>query len=243
MQNLPRHAGTLLMRIRENAPRVHCLTNAVVKELTADGLTAIGAIPSMTENADEMPDFMDVSKALLVNLGTLDPARTEAIKTAVSLMAAAQKPFIIDPVKVEISESRLALAHTLCAQRPAAIRGNAAEIAALAPSAPSAALVTTGADDTIRWGGKSITVHNGDPLMGYVTGTGCLSGGVIAAFLTVEEDRMIAAACAMLVMGVAAEIARPQARGPGTFRAALLDALYSLDTETLIQHGRISQNG
>src|SRR5690606_7905695 len=86
--------------------------------------------------------------------------------------------------------------------------------------------VKTGKADRITHGSGVFSVENGHALMAKVTGTGCLSGAVIAAFLAVADEPFAATAAAMLVMGVAAEIASGQARGPGTFEPALLDALH-----------------
>jgi len=47
----------------------------------------------------------------------------------------------------------------------------------------------------------------------------------------VEEDRLVAAASALSVYGLAAERAAETARGPGTFQAALFDSLYNLTAE------------
>ena len=44
-------------------------------------------------------------------------------------------------------------------------------------------------------------------------------------------------------MTIASELAaaRPEVRGPGTFIAALLDALAAMDAETLVQHAKVRQ--
>ena len=39
-------------RLRETAPRVHCITNSVAQNFTANMLLAAGAIPSMTTTPD-----------------------------------------------------------------------------------------------------------------------------------------------------------------------------------------------
>jgi hydroxyethylthiazole kinase len=86
----------------------------------------------------------------------------------------------------------------------------------------------------------TVTISSGHPLMAAVTGTGCLSGAVLAAFLAVEPKQPLqAAASAFLVIGVAAEMAARQARGPGTFEPAFLDALAAVDANDLAAMGRI----
>ena len=45
---LPAIAADILERLRERRPRVHCITNAVAQNFTANMLLAAGAVPSMT---------------------------------------------------------------------------------------------------------------------------------------------------------------------------------------------------
>src|SRR5690606_30099042 len=63
---LPRLAAAMLVRVRREAPRIHCLMNTVVQKLVADGLSALGAIPSMTSSTEEMQHFARKVDALSV---------------------------------------------------------------------------------------------------------------------------------------------------------------------------------
>ncbi|MEZ5865559.1 MAG: hydroxyethylthiazole kinase, partial [Geminicoccaceae bacterium] len=83
---IPAAAG-VLVRLRAERPRVHCLTTFVAMQLTANLLLAAGAVPSMTMDAREMPAFVETSRALLVNLGMLDPWREAAIPAAIEAAA------------------------------------------------------------------------------------------------------------------------------------------------------------
>ena len=82
---LPHITTDLLTRVRERAPRVHCITNAVAQTFTANVLLAAGAIPSMTLSADEIGAFVARADALLVNLGTFDAERRDATATALEV--------------------------------------------------------------------------------------------------------------------------------------------------------------
>jgi hydroxyethylthiazole kinase len=50
-----------------------------------------------------------------------------------------------------------------------------------------------------------------------------------------------ASAEALVAFGVAGEDAAQAAKGPGTFHAALYDALYNLDPETLDDRARVDE--
>ncbi len=58
----------------------------------------------------------------------------------------------------------------------------------------------------------------------------------VACFCAVEHDYAVATAAALAVYGLAAEKAAGHAQAPGSFRAALLDALYEL-TPTQVAEG------
>jgi len=62
---------------------------------------------------------------------------------------------------------------------------------------------------------------------------------VIAVFCAVESDRLVASAAALASYGLAAENAARRARGPGSFREALLDCLYHLTPKAVEKGSRI----
>lgn len=60
----------------------------------------------------------------------------------------------------------------------------------------------------------------------------------MSLFLATRSTRLI---FSVLAMTIAAEIAaaRPDVKGPGTFRAALLDELYNLTPEVVAQRAKV----
>lgn len=234
-------AAGLLDRVRSARPRVHCLMNSVVQKFTADGITVIGGIPSMTGSLEEVESFVSRADALTVNLGTLDAERREAIRLGVAVARAQAKPWIVDPVNCDYSPLRLAFARELIALSPTVVRGNRAEMALIGET-PGILRIVTGPVDRLEVSGGSVEIGNGHPFMAAVTGTGCLSGGVIAAFLAVGADALLAASAALAATGIAAERAAPLSRGPGTFAPAFLDALALLTSHDIVKHGRISHD-
>lgn len=235
---LPQRAAGLLDEMRRRRPRVHCLMNGVVPKFVADGLSALGAIPSMTSSPEEVGHFVAKADALLVNLGTLDAQRREAIGIAVDVAGEKGRPWALDPAHCDYSPPRAAFAQDLLKPGPSVLRANAAEYDLLSVPAEVVA-VRTGKADRIARQGTALSVANGHPLTAVVTGTGCLSGAVIAAFLAIEADPLIAASAAMLVFGIAAEMAGKTATGPGSFEPALLDALAGIEARHILQFARI----
>ncbi len=90
---------------------------------------------------------------------------------------------------------------------------------------------------------RAVAVENGHPFLPLVTGTGDMASALIGACLSVEGDSFVAAAGGLLALGLAGEHAGTEAHGPGSFRAALLDALHGLTAQQVVGEGRISGAG
>jgi hydroxyethylthiazole kinase len=241
-----------LARLRERCPRVHCVTNSAAVNFTANVLLAAGAVPSMTTNPEEVPDFVASADALLVNLGTLDAERTAAVEAAVSVAGEGGKPWLLDPVFVQRSALRLKLARRLIEGEPTVIRLNRDELAAMTdmagddPSADALALSSlstvarTGDVDYVTDGARKVRISGGHALMTRVTATGCATGALMAGFLAVEPDALVASAACLAYVAAAAEQAGATAAGPGSFQPAFIDALDRLTPAEVGAFARIS---
>jgi len=241
----------VLARVRAHGPRVHCITNAVAQNFTANVLLAAGARPSMTISPEEIGSFVAGADALLVNLGTFDAARREAADTAIAVAAEEGLPWVLDPVLIDRSQLRAAYAADLVTRRPRAIRLNNAEFAALAGADPEADALRryaldvrtvvglTGETDLVSDGARLAAIRNGHPLMARVTAMGCVASALVAACLAVEGDAWLATVAALLVLGVAGEEGAARARGPGGFASEILDALYRLDRDVLVARAKV----
>jgi hydroxyethylthiazole kinase len=250
--DLPDIAADILARLQVQSPRVHCITNAVAQNFTANVLLAAGAVPSMTLAPDEVADFVTRADALLVNLGTLDRERREAAEVAIARATDERRPWALDPVFADRSPRRANFARMLAAQKPSTVRLNGAEFAALAEAAATDAalehyaldrrcvLALTGPTDVLTDGKRTVKIANGDPIMRRVTAMGCAGAAVLTACLAVEADALIASAAGLLAFAVAGECAAARARGPGSFAVEMLDALAGLDRETLRARARIT---
>jgi hydroxyethylthiazole kinase len=246
-----RSIAEIFGRVRLKKPRIHCFTNSVAQEFTANILLAAGAVPSMTIAPDEIAAFVSRSGALLVNLGTFDAERRAALPIALEAAAKAGVPVVLDPVLVDASPPRLALAREIMRRNPSVTRLNAAEFAALAGAAPDAqsvcafargtraVIALTGEADLVSDGVRNLAIRNGHPWMARVTAMGCAAGALVAAGLACGGDAFTAAASGLAALGIAGEIAGETARGPGSFAVAILDALANLGAETFIARARL----
>jgi len=246
----PAVAADILERLRARAPRVHCITNTVAQAFTANMLLAAGAIPSMTIAPEEISAFVGSAGSLLVNLGTCDAQRRHAISLALDA-AGPGLPWVLDPVFVDRSPLRASFAVDLIARRPKAVRLNAVEFAALAGAEPDAdalsryahehglVVALSGRADRVTDGQRTAGLRNGHEWMARVTAMGCAGSALLAACLAVEDDAWRAAVAALLILGIAGEVAAGRSNGPGSFAAAILDAVHALDRATLARHARV----
>ncbi len=252
-KTLPGKAAELLQRLRKERPRVHALTNTAAQVLTANLLLAAGAIPSLTIAPEEVAAFSGMSKALLVNLGTLDDDRRAAFPIAIRTMQAKERPWVLDPVFVESSPSRLDTALNLLAEKPTVLRCNATEFMAITGLPDASAnhirryatehdltIAVTGASDIVSDGQRVISTHNGHPLMARTTAMGCAGTALIAAFCSLAEDPFEAAAAALVILGIVGEITGKKVAGPGTFPASFIDELYNVDLQIIEKRAELS---
>ena len=202
-------------------------------------------------SADEIGGFVAGADSLLVNLGTFDAERRAAVEAALEAAAGKAAPWVLDPVFIDRSAARAQFARSLLMRAPAAVRLNQAEFAALAggkpPHEPAAfargngtVVAISGATDLVTDGARQATIANGHALMARVTAMGCAGSALVAACLAVEQDAFAAAAAALVILGVAGEIAAEQAQGPGSFAVGIVDALYNLDGATIAARAKVN---
>lgn len=251
--------------VREKAPVVHNITNYVVMNTTANALLCLGASPVMAHAEQEVEEMVGIASSLVINIGTLSPAWVSAMYRAARAARRRGIPVILDPVGAGATSYRTNTARDLIqAVPPEIIRGNASEVMALLDanaktkgvdsSASSetavesgrmlheqcgAVVCISGETDYVIGQGGLIEVKNGHPLMTRVTGLGCTATALCGAFAAVVEDRALAAAAAMAVMGMAGEIAVTRSLGPGTLQVHFLDSLYNLNIQDIERYLKI----
>jgi hydroxyethylthiazole kinase len=227
-----------LSHIAERGVKVHCLTNTVAEPITANTLLAVGAVPSLTGDPDELRDFLGSADALMINLGTPDPDRQAARRLAAQLAGELGLPWVLDPVMAERAAARRAEAVALLAQKPAAVRCNGAEAAALTQELlrHDGVVAVTGASDRVTYRDRRALLGGGDAMTAKVTAGGCALSALLAAFLAADRDAPFRAAlCALAVYNAAAFRAGARAAGPGSFAVGLLDALSDLTAERIAE--------
>ncbi|MDO5532520.1 hydroxyethylthiazole kinase [Sutterella sp.] len=242
-----------LENLRKSRPLVHCLTNEVVQEITANVLLAAGASPAMVVAAEEAPGFTAVASGLLVNVGTPTPDRLAVMHSCARSAREHGRPWVLDPVAAGGMPWRDEQIRSFLDDSPTVIRGNASEILALAglgsggkgvdstdssdaaleaarvlSEKTGAVVCVTGETDYAVKGDRAVSISGGSEMATLVVGTGCSLSALVAAFLAVTDDAVTGAISACALAKRAAQIARGRSRGPGSFHNEYLDALYQI---------------
>lgn len=248
-----------LNKMRKDRPLILNITNIVVTNITANVLLALGASPAMSVSEDEVEELVSFSGALVLNMGTPDNEQIKAMQRAGARARELGIPVVLDPVGAGASRIRTVTPIDFLENGLVNIlRGNASEIMALAGSADKprgvdslhgseqamdaavslsrqfgCVVCVSGEQDIIVSDSQTAKVLNGNPMMTLVTGMGCSSTCLVAAFASVNKDFFQAAAMGMAVMGVCGEEAAKSAPGPGSLETAFLDLLYNLSEDML----------
>ena len=255
----------LLTLVRMKRPLVHHITNYVTVNDCANITIAAGAAPVMADALEEVCEMVTCAGALVLNIGTLNKSQIESMLLAGGMANDRQIPVILDPVGAGATCFRTKSAQSLLDElKITVLKGNAGEIGTLAGAEAQVkgvdshgvtgdiekiahnyakragmTLVVSGATDIVTDGRRILLVENGHPMMGGISGTGCMAASVIGAYVSVTDDPVIASSAALAAFGLAGEKAAAWARGPGSFRTALFDEMAALKPGDLLSGSRV----
>ncbi len=258
--------GRALDSIRANKPLIHHITNYVVMNETANATLALGALPVMAHAAEEVEEMVGLAGSLVLNIGTLYPELVESMLLAGKEANRREVPVVLDPVGAGATSLRTRSALRILDQvQVAIIRANAGEAATLVGAKAEVrgvesigvegnleefcanlarerkcTVAITGPVDTISDGKRLARVFNGHPLLGGVTGTGCMCTTMVAGFAAVSTDAWAGAVGGLVTFGIAGEIAaaRSGEKRPGTFHVELYNALAEVSANDIADLAR-----
>jgi len=255
----------LFGRVREKRPLVHHITNYVTVNDCANITLCAGGAPVMADAPEEAAEMAAVASSLVLNIGTLNAAQVGSMILAGHMANERKIPVILDPVGAGATRFRTETTKRLLDELEITVlKGNAGEIGIIAgveamvrgvdshgvsgdPLMIARGLARTlgctvaisGATDIVTDGKHTLLVLNGHPLMGSISGTGCMAASVIGAFCAESDDPVTASAAAFAALGLAGERAAAVAHGPLSFKVALFDELANLTTQDLATCARI----
>lgn len=259
----------LFLRVKDQNPLVHHITNHVTINDCANATLALGGSPVMATSIEEVADMVKLANALVINFGTIDDETYAAMVRAGQAANKKGIPVIFDPVGVGATPFRTNRAKEFLEHvRVSIVRGNASEVFALiggeastrgvdsgtlsisvrdlaknAANKLQAIAVISGELDTVSNGKKIVQIENGDIWLTRITGTGCMTASLIACFSGVTEDWFLAAIAGMSVMSLAGERAKKALQdneGIGTYRMKLMDEIFLMDNQIWAEGVRLS---
>lgn len=120
---------SILGKIQRTQPLILNLANFVTPQRVADVISFIGASPLMTSEIAELESLVEISDAVVVNIGTISESTYPLFLEACRLANQKAKPLILDPVAVNVP-FRASIVKRLSQEvKFNIIRGNSAEIA------------------------------------------------------------------------------------------------------------------
>ena len=219
----------------------------------------------MADAIEEVAEMTGIVGALVLNIGTLNHVQIESMIAAGRKANELEIPIILDPVGAGATRFRTETARRLLDKLEITIlKGNAGEIGVLAgadakvrgvdsagltgdpvtiakefASVAGLTVVLSGAADIVTDGKRVLLVDNGHPMMGGISGTGCMAASVTGVYAAEVKDPVLAAAAALATFGIAGERAAVGARGPYSFKVALFDELAGLTPAVLQSAAKI----
>lgn len=256
----------ILQQVRGQNPLVLQITNSVTVNDCANMTICFGAAPVMSEDPEDAAELAENANALVLNIGTINKLQMEVMRSAAVVAERRGIPIVLDPVGAGASAVRSrAVSRLLEEFSIPIIKGNAGEILAISGEsgnmygvdsmsvdATSAAVclakerncvvVVSGKVDKITDGTEIVSVENGVPSMGKISGTGCMSAPCCAAACSVTEDYITGCAAAMAYLGIAGEIADKSSLGVGTFKEQFFNAASTLSDANFKDYAKIRRN-
>ncbi|PWR72197.1 hydroxyethylthiazole kinase [Methanospirillum lacunae] len=250
---------------RTQTPLIHHITNYVTVNDCANITLCAGGAPVMAHSTDEIEEMVQYAGALVLNIGTLDLAQIESMLLVGKAAGKRDIPIILDPVGAGATTLRTNAARRLMTElQISVLKGNAGEIGVLAgvdakvrgvdsagisgdpvsitteyAGRSGMTIVMSGQTDIVSDGTRTLLVENGHPLMGAISGTGCMAASVTGVFAASGKDRVTSSTAALAAFGIAGERAATLAKGPGSFKVALFDSLAALTPDDLAEGARI----
>ena len=182
----------------------------------------------------------------------LDPVGAGASKLRTETASALLEAMQVSVIRGNMSEIK-ALAGAAAATRGVDVNpedavteanlGSSAAFARDIAARTGAVVAITGAIDVVADAERAYAIRNGSPLMGRITGAGCMLSCVTGAFAVANQDKLLDATIgAVSAQGIAGQIAADrmgELDGNASFRTYLIDALYNMTGDQLASHALV----
>lgn len=213
--NLREELKNLVSKMQNEVPLVHNITNYVTVNDCANAVLAIGASPIMADDNYEVEDITSISKALVINIGTLNKRTVESMILAGKKANELNIPVVLDPVGAGASSLRNETTSKILKQvKVNIIRGNMSEISFICGLDVSTNGVDSADED-----------NKNDAVM--------VAKTVAEKYKCTAADYFIAAIAGISSMAIAGEMAYEKAGsiGTGSFHIAVINGLSNINAK------------
>ena len=227
--NLYQDFEEILKTIKIQKPLVHNITNYVTANDCANAVLALGGSPIMADDPMEVEEVVSVASALVLNIGTINERRIRSFILAGKKANSLRIPVILDPVGVGATKLRKTTVDTILEEvKISVLRGNMSEIKKIYDIEGRALgidstedidkaggevalelskrlksiIVITGSTDMISDGQRVYHIGNGHEILTRITGTGCMTSGLIALCVGASKNHLMGAILGTAIMGI-----------------------------------------
>jgi hydroxyethylthiazole kinase len=265
-----REASELIIKIKENRPVIHHITNYVTMNDSANVVLAIGGSPIMANDPGEVIEVAAMAKALVLNMGTPNNNNLQSMLLAGKKAKEMKIPVVFDPVGAGATSFRREMCCRLIEDiKPDVIKGNLSEIMYMSNIGGfscgidsfadvdngteivkklagnlNCVVAATGRRDIISNGSTTYIINNGHEMLSRITGTGCMTASLVGAFCSATENCLTGALGGIMAMGVAGQLAFDSLQpneGTGMFKVRLFDNIYNLNREVFVREGAANE--
>ncbi|MCQ2086187.1 MAG: hydroxyethylthiazole kinase [archaeon] len=254
--------------VKNKKPLVLHMTNYVTACDCANVTLCVGGLPIMASEVEDAMDMVKIASALILNIGTPDSELVDSMIKVGKLANDLNIPIVLDPVGIRKGSYRMKLVDDILSDvKISVIKGNGGEISVMTdmngevvgvdtvrgPSdnifavkklakTTGAVVAMTGETDYVSDGTRVYILSNGNPVMGRIVGTGCMTSSVVGCYIGALGVSVDTVSAALSIFSIAGEMAINNSSGPGMFKSALMDSLNNLtifDVETHIRVRRL----
>jgi hydroxyethylthiazole kinase len=265
MQIFSHTLSLALTKLRMNAPLVQCICDPVALDFLYNVLLSLGVKPEITYASEEIADFSNLSQCLMISAGAFSGQGASAMIEAANLARGKKIPWVLEPRGVGKTQFRDKTIYELFSFEPNVVRTNFQDVMQMArhwgyegkaiekarsieeqleaarflSGQTKAVIVMTGATDLITDNTHTLRIMNGNALMTKTAGMGSALSATIAAFLSVEQEPLVAAATGVGIFDIIGELAGAEAEAPAAFRSAFIDKLFSADANSAMRRLKV----
>lgn len=224
--------------VRESAPQIQCVAPLAATPFVADALHGAGARSLVTGTSPDALAATQGADAVVLDLATLSTAWHEGVLTATARLAEAGTPWVLDLTALGSLPPDRSRMDALLALRPTIVRVDSPEVGGFSTAGLDAAVVWGEGADRVTYGQREVEVPRGSAMLAQIPGVRSAVSALIGA-CAVMSTPLEASLAGAAWLALASERAEEHARGPASFRTALIDSLWTVRGDEIAEYLKV----